>query len=103
MTHYATLMLAAGIGIPVLAALNAALGQHIASPTAAGVVLFAVAFLGSTVVMLLFPGPAALMHLVGAQTLVYRRTSDRLLCPDNHPCCTAFRVGNAVFLCCWVS
>ncbi|GAB5437683.1 DMT family transporter [Falsiruegeria mediterranea] len=66
MTHYATLMLAAGIGIPVLAALNAALGQHIASPTAAGVVLFAVAFLGSTVVMLLFPGPAALMHLGGA-------------------------------------
>ncbi len=66
MTYYATLMLIAGIGIPVLAALNAALGQHIASPTAAGVVLFAVAFLGSAVVMLLFPGSAALAQLGGA-------------------------------------
>ncbi|WP_164657992.1 DMT family transporter [Tropicibacter sp. Alg240-R139] len=66
MTHYAVLMLAAGIGIPILAALNSALGQHIESPIAAGVVLFAVAFLGSAVVMMLFPGPAALLHLGGA-------------------------------------
>ncbi|PIE11457.1 MAG: hypothetical protein CSA72_04910 [Rhodobacterales bacterium] len=37
-------MLAAGVGIPVLAALNAALGRHIGSPAAAATVLFIVAF-----------------------------------------------------------
>ena len=41
---YALTMLAAGIGIPVLAALNAALGQRLGSPLAAGVILFVVAF-----------------------------------------------------------
>ena len=66
MTHYAALMLAAGIGIPVLAALNAALGQHIGSPTVAGVVLFAVAFAGSAAVMLVTSGPSALVHLSDA-------------------------------------
>lgn len=44
MAHYALIMLAAGIGIPVLAALNASLGRVIGSPTAAAVVLFTVAF-----------------------------------------------------------
>lgn len=66
MTHYAIIMLAAGVGIPVLAALNAALGQYIASPTTAGVVLFAIAFGGSALVMLVFPGTVALAKLGGA-------------------------------------
>lgn len=35
-TNSALIMLAAGIGIPVLAALNAALGQRLGSPVAAG-------------------------------------------------------------------
>lgn len=38
----ALLMLLAGIGIPILAALNARLGGNIGSPAAAGVVLLAV-------------------------------------------------------------
>lgn len=66
MPHYAALMLIAGIGIPVLAALNAALGKIIGSPTAAGVVLFAVAFAASAALMLLVPGPQALTKLGGA-------------------------------------
>ena len=37
----ALLMFAAGVGIPVLAALNANLGQQIGSPVAAGTILFA--------------------------------------------------------------
>ena len=44
MTHYALTMLAAGIGIPILAALNARLGTLTGSPAAASVVLFLVAF-----------------------------------------------------------
>ncbi|SFM52598.1 DMT family transporter [Shimia aestuarii] len=49
-TTYALTMLAAGIGIPVLAALNAALGQRLGSPLAAGVILFVVAFLSALIV-----------------------------------------------------
>ncbi|MCL6283152.1 DMT family transporter [Ruegeria sp. 2012CJ41-6] len=66
MTQYALIMLAAGIGIPVLAALNAALGKLIGSPTAAGVVLFAIAFAASALAMMIFPGPQALGKLGGA-------------------------------------
>lgn len=66
MPYYAALMLIAGIGIPVLAALNAALGKIIGSPTTAGVVLFAVAFAASAALMLLVPGPQALTKLGGA-------------------------------------
>jgi transporter family-2 protein len=40
---HAGLMLAAGIGIPVLASLNGRLGVRLGSPTAAAAVLFAVA------------------------------------------------------------
>lgn len=50
---YALTMLAAGIGIPVLAALNAALGQRLGSPLAAGVILFVVAFFCALIVTLL--------------------------------------------------
>ena len=44
MPHHVLIMLAAGIGIPVLAALNAALGRAIGSPAVAATVLFVVAF-----------------------------------------------------------
>lgn len=40
---HAAIMFAAGIGIPILAALNASLGARIGSPAAAAVILFAVA------------------------------------------------------------
>ncbi|CUH87258.1 hypothetical protein PH5382_01183 [Phaeobacter sp. CECT 5382] len=65
MLHYALIMLAAGLGIPVLAALNAALGQFIGSPAAAGVVLFAVALVAA-VVFSLIKGPQALLHVEAA-------------------------------------
>ena len=65
MTHYAAIMLAAGIGIPVLAALNAGLGKFIGSPTAASVVLFLVAF-GASALLLLLTGPQALGKIAGA-------------------------------------
>ena len=52
MAQYALLMLLAGIGIPILAALNAALGVRIGSFAAAATVLFVVAFLCSAVVSL---------------------------------------------------
>lgn len=65
MAHYAAIMLLAGIGIPLLAALNAALGVRIGSPAAAATVLFAVAFT-ATVVVMLVTGPQALAKVASA-------------------------------------
>ena len=64
--RYAAIMLLAGIGIPVLAALNAQLGNRIGSTAAAATVLFAVAVLAAGATMLVAGGPAPL-RLVPAQ------------------------------------
>jgi len=64
MASQALIMLLAGIGIPLLAALNARLGANIGSPAAAGFVLFIVAFCAAAVVMLI-TGPGALRALPG--------------------------------------
>jgi len=64
MTQHALIMLAAGIGIPVLAALNARLGANIGSPAAAAFILFIVA-LSATCIVLLSTGPTALTRLPG--------------------------------------
>jgi len=98
MTQYAAIMLAAGIGVPILAALNAALGKLIGSPTAAAVVLFAIAFGASALVMLLFPGMGPLSkvaeapkHLLLAGVLIaFYVLSITHVAPH-------FGVGNAVF------
>ena len=46
---YATIMLVAGIGIPIMAALNAELGIRLQSPGTASSVLFLVGLLGSLI------------------------------------------------------
>ncbi len=53
----AVLMFATGIGIPIMAALNAGLGQQLASPVAATFVLFAVGVVLAGVVMLVVGQP----------------------------------------------
>lgn len=65
MLHYALIMLIAGLGVPVLAALNATLGRMIGSPAAAAVVLFAVAFVTSAAYALIV-GPQAISKVVNA-------------------------------------
>lgn len=95
---YALIMLAAGIGIPVLAALNAALGSRIGSPFSAGVLLFCVALSAALVVMLLSghtpalaKAPAQPKHLFLAGLLVaFYVLSITWVAPR-------FGVGNAVF------
>lgn len=98
MTQYAAIMLAAGIGVPVLAALNAALGKAIGSPTVAAVILFAIAFASSALVMLTGPGTEAIArlgqapkHLLLAGVLIaFYVLSITHVVPH-------FGVGNAVF------
>lgn len=97
MNSYAITMLLAGIGIPILAALNAALGKFIGSPIAAATILFSVAFL-STSILLLATGPAIIQnaanapkHLFLAGLLVaFYVLSITFIAPK-------FGVGNAVF------
>lgn len=50
-TAIALLMTVVGMGIPVAAALNAGLGQHIASPVAASAILFGVGFVMTGIVL----------------------------------------------------
>lgn len=99
-TSSALIMFAAGIGIPVLAALNAALGQRLGSPVAAGLVLFVVALSATAVVFAVsgFTSGASLSgvtkappHLFLAGTLVaFYVLTITWIAPT-------FGVGNAVF------
>jgi transporter family-2 protein len=97
MTNYALIMLAAGFGIPILAALNAGLGQFIGSPMAAGVVLFAVAFSAAVLVYVVI-GPRTLSQvttapkhlLLGGLLVAFYVLSITHVAPH-------FGVGNAVF------
>lgn len=94
---YAIIMLLAGIGIPMLAALNAALGTRIGSPVLATVCLFAIAF--ACAFTLFLSGPfqptsslqSAPKHFFLAGVLVaFYVLSITFIAPK-------FGVGNAVF------
>lgn len=96
MPTQAALMLAAGIGIPVLAALNAALGRNLGAPAAASVILFAVAALTALAVTLITRQSGAMSlgaprHLYLAGVLIaFYVLSITWVAPT-------FGVGNAVF------
>lgn len=97
MTHYALIMLAAGIGIPVLAALNAALGVRLGSPILAAMILFCVAMLSTALVWIIGGRPAlgaaleAPKHLfLGGVLVAFYVLSITFVAPK-------FGVGNAVF------
>lgn len=94
---YAAIMFATGIGIPTLAALNAALGARIGSPAAAAVTLFGVA-LACAAIATLITGPGALKSvaaqprhlLLGGVLIAFYVLSVTYIAPS-------FGVGNAVF------
>ncbi|MEL6571582.1 MAG: DMT family transporter [Pseudomonadota bacterium] len=65
MTYHTTIMLAAGLGIPILAALNAALGRWVGAPAVAAAVLFLVA-LGATALVALATQPSAFGKVAAA-------------------------------------
>lgn len=97
-TRYALIMLAAGIGIPILAALNASLGARIGSPVAAVVLLFVVAMSAALVIGLISGEVRALgriadqpphLFLAGLLVLFYV-LSITWVAPH-------FGIGNAIF------
>ena len=55
-SFYAILMLIAGIGIPIMAALNAGLGEKLQSPALAATILFFVGMIASIGYLLIFEG-----------------------------------------------
>lgn len=92
----ALIMLAAGVGIPLLAALNAALGARLGAPVSAALILFLVA-LGSTGVAYLVLGGNlrsaldAPPHLfLGGVLVAFYVLSVTWIAPS-------FGIGNAVF------
>jgi transporter family-2 protein len=98
MLRDAGIMLAAGVGIPILAALNAQLGGRIGAPMAAGVVAMSVA-LAVAVVAVAATGQARALALVAAQPvwlllagvlMAFYLLSITWIAPR-------FGVGNAVF------
>jgi transporter family-2 protein len=96
--RYTALMLLAGIGVPLLATLNAQLGARIGSPTAAAVVLFALALAASLLCLILLGGfetlaliPLQPPHLFFAGLLIaFYVLSITWVAPR-------FGVGNAIF------
>lgn len=95
---FSLLMLAAGIGIPVMAALNATLGARLGSPTTALFILFVVGLTLSSAVMLVAGLPAresfagiAPPYYMGAFFVVFYVLSITWAAPR-------IGLGNAVFL-----
>lgn len=97
MAQYALIMLIAGIGIPLLAAMNAAMGKYVGSPAAAAAVLFGVALVICLVVTLItgaqglarFTTAPKHLFLAGSFVAFYVLTIT-YIAPH-------FGVGNAVF------
>lgn len=96
-TLYAFVMLLAGVAVPLLAALNAALGVRLGSPVAAAAILFSVAFMASLLVLVI-NGPSAVLGvtkvpkhlLLGGVLIAFYVLSITFIAPR-------FGVGNAVF------
>lgn len=94
---YAAVMLLAGVGIPIMAALNAGLGVRLQSPALAAVILFFVAMAASLLYLLLIAGlPTSLaaastpMHYyLGGLFVVFYVLSVTWIAPR-------FGIGNAV-------
>lgn len=94
---YATVMFLAGIGIPVLAALNAALGSRIGSPAVAALCLFGVAVV-ATAVVVAATGSEAFRHIAAQPRYLFLAgvlvafyvLSITFIAPH-------FGIGNAVF------
>jgi transporter family-2 protein len=93
----AAMMFAAGLGIPVFAALNAGLGQQLGGPVAATAVTFAIGFVIATV-LLTFTGypPASAFTFekpwlwIGAVVMLFYATSVAFSAPR-------IGLGNAIF------
>lgn len=96
--RYTAVMLVAGIGVPIMASLNAQLGARIGSPGVAAVILFAVGLVAATILVLATTGMAPLSRvpgqppylLLGGLLVVFYVFTVTSIAPR-------FGIGNAIF------
>lgn len=94
---YSLLMLLAGIGIPIMATLNAGLGARLENPAFSAVILFSVGLLGAISYLLItrslpntfVPGNIPTMYYLGGLLVLFYVLSVTWVAPK-------FGVGNAV-------
>ncbi|MDG1496093.1 MAG: DMT family transporter [Porticoccaceae bacterium] len=95
---YATVMLLAGLGIPVMAALNGGLGTKLQSPMLAATILFGIGLVASLGLLIAIEGlsislpktPTSVISYLGGLFIVFYIFSITWIAPK-------FGVGNAVF------
>ncbi|HWV15260.1 MAG TPA: DMT family transporter [Cellvibrio sp.] len=68
---YSSLMILAGLGIPVMAALNGGLGGRLQSPAAAAAILFGLGLLITTVYVLATEGLPSTLYVAGTPWYFY--------------------------------
>ena len=97
MLSFATIMLLAGIGIPIMAAMTSSLGRHLSSPTAASAFAFLMAFCIALIALLITDKsfikqiPSAPKYLFGAGAFIaFYVLSISFVAPH-------FGIGNAIF------
>jgi len=95
--HYALIMLLAGIGIPILAALNSALGKFLTSPATAAAITFLIACLTCLTAMTTTGSPqlntilnAPKLYFAAGLFVAFYVLSITYIAPQ-------FGVGNAIF------
>lgn len=98
MLRYAAVMVLAGIGVPIMASLNAQLGARIGSPGVAAIILFVVGLIAATILVLATTGLAPLARvpgqppylLLGGLLVVFYVFTVTAIAPR-------FGIGNAIF------
>lgn len=98
MLRYAAVMVLAGIGVPIMASLNAQLGARIGSPGVAAIVLFVVGLVAASVLVTATTGLAPLARipgqppylLLGGLLVVFYVFTVTSIAPR-------FGIGNAIF------
>lgn len=83
-------MFLAGLGIPVLAALNAALGRHLDAPFGASLILFGVALVSCLAVSVMQGGVSLTKVVEAPKHLFFCRLTYCFLHCKYHLCCPAF-------------
>ena len=97
MLSFATIMLLAGIGIPIMAAMTSSLGKHLSSPVAASTFAFFIAFCISLLALMIvdksfvkqIPSAPKYLFIAGAFVAFYV-LSISFVAPH-------FGIGNAIF------
>ncbi len=98
MFRYAAVMVLAGIGVPIMASLNAQLGARIGSPGVAAIILFVVGLVAATILVFATTGLAPLARvpgqplylLLGGLLVVFYVFTVTSIAPR-------FGIGNAIF------